>query len=155
MHGEAGCSQGQPNEDRRNGNPRQEKPKRCTNNPRKWRVEDEARLAGIPGRSEVPVRQKYSLFPLGTDLEPVAEVEFQIVSARGAPKGKREYCERRGQGDEDEVATVSHAPIVRAYNPQLLSKQTFRKGIFEREPTARHRPRITSQGATPAERLQP
>jgi hypothetical protein len=66
------------------------------------------------------VRQEYSLLPLGTDLEPVAEVEFQIVSARGAPKDKREYCERRGQGDEDEMATVSHAHIVRAYNARHL-----------------------------------
>src|ERR1017187_4344590 len=51
-------------------------------------------------------------FPLGTDLEPVAEVESKVVAARGAPKDQRKYCEQRGQGDEDEVATVSHAPIV-------------------------------------------
>jgi hypothetical protein len=62
------------------------------------------------------VREEDALLPLGTDLEPVAEVESKVVAARGAPKDQRKYCEQRGQGDEDEVATVSHAPIVPAYN---------------------------------------
>jgi hypothetical protein len=57
------------------------------------------------------VREEDALFPLGTDLEPVAEVESKVVAARCAPNYQRKYCEQRSQGDEDEVATVSHAPI--------------------------------------------
>jgi hypothetical protein len=62
------------------------------------------------------VREEDTLFPLGTDLEPVAEVESKVVAARGAPNYQRKYSEQRGQGDQDEVATVSHTPIIRAYN---------------------------------------
>jgi hypothetical protein len=60
------------------------------------------------------VREKDALLPLGANFEPVAQVEFKVMATGGALENEWKYGEQRSQGDEDEVAMISHAIIVRA-----------------------------------------
>src|SRR5271166_4781247 len=60
------------------------------------------------------MRKEDTLFPLGADFEPVAQVKLQVMAARWPLKKQRQNGEQRSEGNEGEMAMASHAVMVRA-----------------------------------------
>ena len=68
------------------------------------------------------------MLPLGADFEPVAQLEFKVVATGGALEHERKYGEQRSQGEEDELAAVSHEIIVRV---SFFMKRFRTRGVIE------------------------
>ena len=65
--------------------------------PGERRVEDEARLAGVEGGGEGPVRVQVAVAELARGLHPVEQVEVEVVAAGAAVEEEWEDGDEGGQ----------------------------------------------------------
>ena len=112
---EASGGEGQPGVGDGGPRPGHDEAQERTDGPGDGRVEDEARFAGVEGRSVGPVGVEVSVGELAGGLEPVEDVEVEVVSTGAAAEDQGKNGDQRDERKDYGVTgklSVGHSFIL-------------------------------------------
>ena len=104
---EAAGGEGQPGVEDRRPRPGEGEAEDGSDGPGEGRVEDEAWFAGVPGGRVGPVRMQVAVGELAGCLEPVEDVEVEVVAAGAAVEDERKDGDERGERKKDVGKSVA------------------------------------------------